>query len=109
MKMMKMMKIKNVRFELTHVPGSKLFKTLIIGYSGIALPVTLVLAILAITGISPTTFNDQEIFGIKGFIIQLIYSPIWIILWTVTNWAFLKIGFWVSSIFIKYEKVDDPN
>lgn len=66
-----------------------LFWNLFFGY----LLIAIIASVLAYLGIRPTTFNDEAVSGLKGFIIEIvIIFPVSVLLFSCVIWLFLKIG-----------------
>lgn len=78
--------------EITDIESKSLFKLLMVGYSGITIPVSIISGILALLDIVPANLNSQGYIGIKGFAIAILTAPIYIFLMAAASWLFLIIG-----------------
>ncbi len=87
--------------EIVNIKSNALFKLLIIGYAGIFVPISIISAILSLFEIVPTILNKIEYYGIKGFVIAIITTPIYIFLMAGASWLFLIIGLRFSKIALK--------
>lgn len=77
------------------------FKKLFVAYTlGIA-PFCLLSAILSLCNIVPVNFNNEPQYGIKGFILTLLFIPFIGLMLSVTNWLFLNLGIFIQNISLK--------
>lgn len=90
--------------EITRFESRDLFKLLMVGYSGITIPVSIVSGILALFEIVPATLNQQKYVGIKGFVIAILTAPIYILLMAIATWLFLAIGLWLANFGVRIFK-----
>lgn len=87
--------------EITKIKSKDLFKLLMVGYSGITIPVSIISGILALLEIVPAKLNKQEYFGLKGFVISVLTAPIYVFLMAVATWLFLIIGLKIARLVIR--------
>lgn len=66
----------------------RIFITFLFGY----MPFAIGHAILNIAGIVPVNFNDQEIYGVKGFFVILCFSPFIVLMLTIMFWVCFMFG-----------------
>jgi hypothetical protein len=92
--------------EAASVKSNGLFKLLMIGYGGIFVPVAIIELILTSFEIVPVTFNNVEYFGLEGFLIALVTTPIYLFLMAGVTWVFLIIGLRVSKLAFSLFKIE---
>ena len=86
---------------MVDIKSSDLFKLLIVGYAGIFIPISVVGAVLSLFEIVPAVLNETKYYGIKGFVITLITTPIYLFLMAGATWLFLIVGLRLSRIALK--------
>lgn len=92
--------------EITNIESKDLFKLLMVGYSGITIPVSIISGALAFFDIVPSNLNQQGYFGVKGLFIAILTAPIYIFLMAVATWLFLIIGLRLARIGIRMLRKD---
>lgn len=79
------------------------FKTLFWAYTCCVIPFALLGGILSLFNISAVSFNNAHVYGIKGFIITIVYIPIAGLILAVTNWLALNFGRLIYNSFSKFK------
>ena len=83
--------------KYTEKPDSA-FKRLLVLISFGYLPVLIFNIILSYLEIIPTNFNNEKIFGFKAVLIQLAFSPLIILAFTVAIYLWLIFGHFVLKV-----------
>jgi len=60
------------------------------------LPVQVILAFLSLFGVIPVNVNDHPLYGIWGFILMLLYAPVFGLLISAFFWVFFSFGVWMT-------------
>lgn len=76
----------------------KLFVTFLFGY----FPFTLLQIILNITGVLPINFNNEKIYGLKGLIVLILFSPFIVLMITIFVWLYFVFGNFVLRLLKRY-------
>jgi hypothetical protein len=66
----------------------KMFFTFLFGY----LPFTVLHIILNVTGVIPVNFNDEQIYGLKGVAIIILFTPLFVLMITFFVWLYFIFG-----------------
>ncbi len=77
------------------------FKKLLLSYLIAGIPFAILFGSLVLFNVLPIEFNDTNHYGIKGFLITLIYIPFAGLLFTIINWGILNIGVFLYRLFSK--------
>jgi hypothetical protein len=77
------------------------FKKLFWSYTFCAIPLALLSGLLALLHISPVYFNESPTYGVKGFIVPLLFIPFFGLLFGAVNWVVLNFGFFLYNAFQK--------
>lgn len=75
----------------------RFFFTFLFGY----LPFGVLHIILNITGIFPVNFNDEEIYGLKGVLVILLFMPFLVLMMSFFVWLYFIFGNLVLRIIKK--------
>ena len=78
--------------EFIDIRKMKLFNIILFGYIGFSIPIGIFLGFLTLIRLMPVNVNGMELYGITGFIFQLIFMPICALLLTIPTWAILSTG-----------------
>ena len=84
------------------------FKKLFWSYTFCAIPLALLAGLLALFHLSPVYFNESPVYGFKGFIIPILFIPLFGLLLSAGNWVVLNFGYWVYNLFLKAFKKERP-
>jgi hypothetical protein len=87
--------------EITNIESKDIFKLLMVGYSGITIPLSIVSGILAFFDIVPANLNNHGYVGVKGLVVAILTAPIYILLMAVATWLFLIIGLRLARLGMK--------
>jgi len=77
------------------------FKKLFWSYIFCGIPLALLVGLLALLHISAVYFNELPIYGFKGFVIPILFMPLFALLFAGANWVILNIGYYLYNAFIK--------
>ena len=77
--------------EFSKLPEN-LFRLLFINIFFINLFFMTFLGIFSLFGIFPVNFNDEEVFGIKGLLVMIIFTPFTTLTYVSLIWIGLKLG-----------------
>ncbi|MBG9376084.1 hypothetical protein I5907_07555 [Panacibacter sp. DH6] len=83
-------------------------KDLIIAYALGMLPFALLLAILSLAGVTPVVFNGTPQYGIKGFLIALLLSPIFGFIMGLVSFITLSIGRFIYNKLFYRKAINKP-
>ena len=83
---------------------SLVVKTLSVGYFFSSAVICLLIGILSLSHVVPITLNNQPYYGIKGFVICIIYIPIITLAISITTIPLALFGIWISRIIFKKGK-----
>ena len=83
------------------IPFFKLYLYYLFG----AIPISIFVAFLSLFHKFPIQFNDKPTYGIVGFSVCLIFTPIWVFLLHCLNYIFLIFGRWLYLSFCKLTKI----
>ncbi|EZH73167.1 hypothetical protein ATO12_19365 [Aquimarina atlantica] len=72
-----------------------LFMNFLFGYA----PLALLLGILSLLDIVPVNFNGEATYGIKGFIIMILFIPFVAFLFAFFMWVYFLIGNFFMKLF----------
>jgi hypothetical protein len=78
------------------------FKKMFWSYTFCAIPFALLASILALFNVMPVYFNESPHYGIKGFIIPIVFIPFVGLLFSITNWLALNFGSILYNAFLKF-------
>ncbi|QNH63332.1 hypothetical protein [Hymenobacter sediminicola] len=76
----------------------QLFIVLLYATCGFYGPVSLFLGLLSLADVVPARLNEQEYYGLKGFVIYLLFAPFVIFILTVSIWIFVAPGWKLARI-----------
>ena len=71
-----------------------LFWNLLFAYS----PLALLIGVLSLFEITPVNFNDQELYGIKGLVVSLLFIPFVAGILAGLIWLYYSIGNWIMRL-----------
>ena len=77
------------------------FKKLFWSYTFIAIPLAFLAGLLALFHMSPVYFNESPTYGLKGFIISILFGPLFSLLISVASWVVLNSGHFLYNVFLK--------
>lgn len=80
------------------------FKKMFWSYIFCAIPFALLASILALFGVIPVYFNEVPNYGLKGFVIPIVFIPFIGLLFSVTNWLALNFGAVLYNAFLRFIK-----
>ena len=80
------------------------FKKLFWSYTFCFIPLALFAGLLALFHLSPVYFNESPVYGFKGFIIPVLFIPLFGLLFSTINWLVLNFGYYLYNIFLKVFK-----
>jgi hypothetical protein len=69
-----------------------LFKTIFVTYLFGFVPFALLHIILNLFKVVPVNFNNNQIYGIKGIIVIILFTPLFVLMFTIFSWAYFMIG-----------------
>ncbi|RFS24669.1 hypothetical protein DVR12_05555 [Chitinophaga silvatica] len=78
------------------------FRSLFLAYAFAILPLGIILSFLALFEIIPINYNNDNIVGLQGLIIGLIFTLSGVIMFTVINWLYLNVGCFLYNYFRKH-------
>jgi hypothetical protein len=86
------------------------FKRIFWCYTFCALPFCLLTGILSLLNIVPANFNDKPVYGIEGFIIELLFMPFFALIFSCLTWLALAFGGFLYDAFMRMfkQKNDSP-
>ena len=84
--------------------GDFSFKKLFWSYTFCAIPLALIAGLLALLHVSPVYFNESPLYGIKGFIIPILFIPFFGLLLSAANWVVLNLGYFLYNSFLRLWK-----
>lgn len=68
------------------------FKKLFIAYLFAMIPFSLLIGALSLFNIVPVNFNGNPTYGIKGFVVAVLFSPFIALIFSGLNFIFLNFG-----------------
>jgi hypothetical protein len=77
------------------------FKRLFWSYTFCAIPFSILAAFLALFNVMPVEFNGTPRYGIQGFIIPILYTPFFGLIFGGFNWLALSFGGMLYDAFLK--------
>ena len=80
------------------------FKKLFWSYTFCSIPFLLLAGLLALFKIAPVYFNEAPVYGLKGFIVSIVFIPFTGIILSSCNWLALNFGFMLYNSFQKMSK-----
>jgi len=80
------------------------FKKLFWSYTFCAIPLALLAGLLALFHVSPVYFNETPTYGFKGFIVSILFAPLFSLLISAANWVVLNCGYFLYNAFGKIMK-----
>src|SRR5690606_4578312 len=90
----------------------KLFKLILFCSVGFYVPLAILMGLLAVFEIVPVTMNNQQYIGFKGLIISILFTPVFIMILTLSHWVFLAIGLKLAKVgyflFYKIKRNNTP-
>ncbi len=78
-----------------------LFKLLFVNFLFAYIPISLFFGTLSLFGIVPVNFNDSKVYGIKGFIIVMLFIPFIVFILSFFTWLYFIIGNFFLNLFRK--------
>ena len=92
---------------MRRVPFIKLYLYSLFGI----LPLSLLFAILSLFHKFPIELNHQSHYGIVGFAICLLFTPLWVFIITCLSWSTLSLGRLIYTLFCKLVgiKIDESD
>jgi len=83
------------------IPFIKLYLYSLFG----AIPFSLLMAFLSLFHKFPINFNGKDTYGVEGFIVCLVFTPLWVFLLHCLNWVILSYGRWSYILFCRAFKI----
>ncbi|WP_299557143.1 hypothetical protein [Seonamhaeicola sp.] len=78
-----------------------LFKLLFINFLFAYAPFALLIGVLSLFELVPVNFNDEKVYGIKGFIIIMLFIPFVAFILSFFTWLYFVIGNFFLNMFKK--------
>lgn len=76
------------------------FKKLLIGFGFGLIPISLLIGVLSLLGITPVYFNETEYYGIKGLVISICISLFMTLLLSCMCFVFLNLGILIHNLIV---------
>lgn len=83
--------MKNFLIKYSEKPKG-LFKTILIVFLFGYIPFMILHIILNALHIVPVNFNNEEVYGFKGVLIIICFTPLIVIMFTIMTWVYYTIG-----------------
>jgi hypothetical protein len=80
------------------------FKILFFSYTLTFLVLSLLMGLLALLHISPVYFNEAPVYGMKGFIIPILFTPLFSSFFSLLNWIILNFGYTLYNSILRVSK-----
>lgn len=77
-----------------------LFKSIFITYLFGSIPFALIHIILNFFKILPVNFNGGQVYGIKGVIVTVFFTPLFVLMFSFFTWFYFMIG----NLFLRFLK-----
>jgi hypothetical protein len=77
-----------------------LFKLIFVNFLFAYSPFSILYAFLSLFGTIPVNFNGEEVYGIKGFLVMILFTPFLVLMFTIVVWIYFMIG----NLFLKLLK-----
>jgi hypothetical protein len=92
----------NLKTTLSKYSGkpNSLFKKIFVTFSFAYLPFLILFSILVSFGIMPVNFNEQNIYGLKGVVILVCFTPIFTFMFSAFAYLWFVFGNFVLQLFI---------
>ena len=78
----------------------KLFKKIFINLLFAYMPFVILISILSLFNIVPVNFNEEKVYGIKGAIIMICFSPFIVLMLSAFAYMCFSFGNFVLQVFI---------
>lgn len=78
-----------------------LFKLLFINFLFAYTPFALLLGFLSLFDLVPINFNDEQVYGIKGFLVIVLFIPFVVFILSFFTWLYFVIGNFFLNLFKK--------
>ncbi len=76
-----------------------LFKMLFMNFLFAYIPFALLMGVLSIFDIVPVNFNDEQVYGFKGFLIIILFTPLIVFILSFFTWLYFIIGNFFINLF----------
>lgn len=77
--------------EVSRLPVS-LFKLLYVNFLFGNLFFMIILGLFSLFGLYPVNFNDEAVYGLKGFLVLVLFTPFTSLVFVSLVWVCLKVG-----------------
>ncbi|OOG78097.1 hypothetical protein B0E43_03025 [Algoriphagus sp. A40] len=77
--------------EVSSLPVS-LFKLLYVNFLFGNLFFMIILGLFSLFGLYPVNLNDESVYGIKGFLVLVLFTPFTSLVFVSLFWVWLKVG-----------------
>jgi hypothetical protein len=85
------------------------FNRLFWSYTFCFIPVAMLAGLLALFHVIPVYFNESPVYGIKGFVIAVLFIPFFGLLFSSMNWIVLNFGYFLYNMFLKIVRKEGAN
>lgn len=66
------------------------------------LPMCILLGVLSLLSIMPVLFNEKPYYGIKGFLILIVYIPFFSFIFSGIYWVMYSVGNYFMKLFLRF-------
>lgn len=77
------------------------FKKLFWSYTFCGIPFSLLQAFLALFHVAPSYINQTAMYGLTGFVVPILFIPVFSVLLSGINWLVLNFGAFLHEAFLK--------
>jgi hypothetical protein len=98
------------QIEVRRISQNSLFKIMLIGFSTVCIPSSILCGMLSLFGAEAIHWNNQPITGVAGLLASLILGPLLALFFAFLS-SFAWLGLWVyskfSTMIIRYTPIDE--
>lgn len=80
------------------------FKKMFWAYTCCALFFSLIVGLLSLFEILPIYFNNEAVYGMKAFVMVMLFAPFWGLMLSCFNWLALNFGMILWTKLFRYRK-----
>ncbi len=80
------------------------FKKIFWSYTFFIIPFSILEGFLALFHVAPIQFNDKPTYGWTAFVVCIVFTPLWAVLFSGLTWVALNAGQWLHQSFLKLIK-----
>jgi hypothetical protein len=92
----------NLKTTLSKYSGkpTSLFKKIFVTFLFAYLPFLVLFVILVSFGLMPVNFNNEDIYGLKGVVVLVCFTPIFVFMFSVFAYLWFVFGNFVLQVFV---------